>query len=110
MYLASLGTPAPISPRMAGELICKGLGDFSPATMESMDDLTWKMVLAVLFSVLLAGISMGCWLHRACCGNAPGKAPVIQSRCVACQAPTTYTALRGVTTPRFLPLPDASWG
>ena len=29
---------------------------------------------------------------------------------VASQSPTTYTALRGVTTLRFLPLPDLSWG
>ena len=29
---------------------------------------------------------------------------------VASQSPTTYTALRGATTPRFLPLPDLSWG
>ena len=27
-----------------------------------------------------------------------------------CQAPTTYSALRGVRRPRFQPLPDDSWG
>ena len=29
---------------------------------------------------------------------------------VASQAPCTYTALRKVKDPRFLPLPDCSWG
>ena len=31
-------------------------------------------------------------------------------RDVQTQSPTTYTALRGATTPRFLPLPDSQWG
>ena len=29
---------------------------------------------------------------------------------VQCQAPTTYTAIRGSTTPRFQPLPEHAWG
>ena len=31
-------------------------------------------------------------------------------RDVQCQAPTTYTALRGSATPRFLPLSEQAWG
>ena len=32
-------------------------------------------------------------------------------RCDAkCQAPTTYTSIRGVRKPKFLPLPEHSWG
>ena len=40
---------------------------------------------------------------RACCGSD-------NFRDVQSQSPTTYTALRGVSKPRFQLLPDESWG
>ena len=34
------------------------------------------------------------------------SAPTVATRTVAVQGPTTWTGLRGVLTPRFIPLPD----
>ena len=43
-------------------------------------------------------------------GSHFGLMVVAGTRTVAVQGPTTYTALRGVSHPRFQPLPDYAWG
>ena len=69
---------------------------------------SWRVLLP-LGSLALVGawtLASGAWSYmvRCCSRSYPA------TRTVATQSQCTYTSLRGVEHPRFLPLPEASGG
>ena len=94
-------------------MVCSLTQGAAPATIASGLALTVSIKLMVIVGCVCCGVgfAFGVWTLRQADpshGGAPTHSAPVRS--VASQAPTTYTALRGCSQPRFLPLPDASHG
>ena len=76
----------------------------------------WTLIMLISFILVVCGAILGAYMfHKFCSRRVPApEAPVIQvvpeKRTIGVQSQTTYTSLRGVTQPRFHPLPEDSHG
>jgi hypothetical protein len=102
------------APTGSGELALPNHAVGQMHTSPTLSSFPWHYLLIFCFILIACGAILGAYLYHKCCTRraiAPGVPPEqVAKRTIGVQSPTTYTSLRGVTQPRFHPLPEDSHG